>query len=129
MAIKRRVALTTLPGSNEQSNVSPRTLAGAGTYESRDYGELSRFARALFLLNVTAISGTLDVTIEGKDETAGIYRTIATFPQVAAVSTPTPIEVNPLYYTIVRATFVVGGATPSVTFTLEARGLTEEPVA
>lgn len=136
MAIKKLVVMTTLPGGNEQTGVSPRTNEPAGSYTSRPYGEFSRLARALFLLNVSAISGapTLDVVIEGKDEAAGldVWRTVATFPQQTAMSPAggvTPIAVDPLYYTILRARWTVGGTgTPTVTFTLSARGVSEVPI-
>ena len=133
MSIKNLVVMTTLPTDNEQTGVSPRTSTGAGTYTSREFGEFSRLARAAFLLNVTAKSGTnptMDVTIEGWDATAGIWRTCATFAQITDIGTPVPVTVDPLYYQVVRAKWVIGGtASPGFTFTLAALGLTEEPVA
>ena len=136
MAIKNLVVMTALPTDNEQTGVSPRPSPGAATYHSREFGEFSRLARALFMLDVTAKSGTnptLDVTIEGWDATAGKWRTITTFAQILGASvpvTPDAVEVDPLYYEIIRATWVIGGtASPGFTFTLAAQGLTEEALA
>jgi len=136
MTIKNLVVMTALPTDNEQTGVSPRTSTGAATYLSREFGDFSRLARALFMLDVTAVSGTsatLDVTIEGFDATANKWRTIVTIPQVVQASvpvTPAAVAADPLYYEIVRAKWVIGGtSSPSFTFSLAAYGLTEEPVA
>lgn len=131
MAIKNLVVLTTLPTDNEQNGVNPRTLTGAGTYYSREFGDFSRLARAQFMLNVTAISAgaTLDVTIEGYDAAADIWRTDVTIPQVNAVSTPAPVTADPLFYQIYRVKWVLAGTAPSVTFAFSALGMTEEPVS
>lgn len=129
MAKKILVVMTTLPTDNEQTGVSPRVLTGAATTLSREYMEFSTISRALFMLNITAMGGTgptLVVTIEGFDETANIWRTVVAFPSQNSVVTPPEIAVDPLYYTRLRAKFVVAGtATPTFTVSLAAACMAE----
>jgi hypothetical protein len=134
MALKLLVPLTTLATDNEQTAVSPRTLTGAGTTFSREYPELGAYSRAIWMLDVTAQSGTtptLDVKIQGWDVLSGKWRDVITFTQVTGAQVPiTPAaQTGQLDYQLYRASFVVGGtATPTFTFTLGAICHSEEPI-
>lgn len=132
MAIKMLIPMTTLPGDNEQSGAAPRTTTGAGTVVSREYPELGEFAKAVFLLDVTAATGTtptLDVTVQGFNPMSGKWHTVATIPQQTTTTATTiaPVAAN-LDFLLYRAQWVLGGTTPSFTFTLAAICHTEEPV-
>lgn len=133
MAIKMLVVMTTLPSDNEQTGVSPRTATGAATTISREYPELGQFAKAIFILDVTAVSGTtptLDVKIQGFNPVSGRWHDVATIPQQTAVTSTAlaPVAVN-LDFQLYRAQWTVAGtATPSFTFSLAAIVHTEEPV-
>jgi hypothetical protein len=126
MARKVTLSLVTLPGANEQSGASPLTLTGAGTTFSRAYGEFARAVKALFALNITAVSGsspTLDVVVQGYDEVSDVWYDVLTFAQQNAISSSpvTPIAAD-TYFRIYRVKFVVGGSsTPTFTLTLSAR--------
>lgn len=133
MAIKMQHWLTTLPNNDEQGGTvsNPKTLTGAQTFNSREYGEYAGMAKGLLLLNITAATGsgqTLTVTLQGWDEAAGIWRDAATIAAQSAVAVVAPVIVDPLWYDIYRAQIVVAGTTPSFTFTLSMIGFCEEPV-
>jgi hypothetical protein len=126
MARKVTLSLVTLPGANEQSGASPLTLTGAGTTFSRAYGEFARALKALFALNISAVSGsspTLDVVVQGYDEVSDVWYDMVTFGQQNAISSSpvTPIAAD-IYFRMYRAKFTVAGSsTPSFTFTLSVR--------
>jgi hypothetical protein len=130
MAIKMLVPMTTLVTNNEQSASSPITVTSTGT--SREYGELGRFSRGTFLLDVTATAGTLptlDVIIQGFDELANKWRTVVTFAQVTGAQVPvTPAaQSTTLDFKVYRTQWTVGGTGgPSFTFTLGCIAHTEE---
>jgi len=98
--------------------------SGAETADgnSEDFENFQNYEQAVFYLDVTAVSGTsptLDVTIEEKDPVSGKYFTIGTFAQKTATGSER-IVINPLYGTILRAKWVIGGTSPSFTFSLSA---------
>lgn len=134
MSVWMEHSLVILPGVNEQSAANTVTIASAGTSNSREYRELASFSRGTFILDVTAASGTsptLNVTVEGQDPISQKWHTIVTFPQQTAATgggVITPITVNPLTFPNYRAKFVVGGTTPSFTFSLSCVSVTEESV-
>lgn len=138
MAIKLTVPMWTLPTDNEQSVGSGRTVATAATAQSREYPELASFAKAIFILDVSAATGTsptLDVTVQGFNEASGKWHIVATFPQQTAASGASPLAANStlvqssnLDYTRYRAQWVSGGTGISITFTLVAICHTEEAV-
>jgi hypothetical protein len=132
VAIKSLVPLTTLPTANEQSAVVPITVTATGV--SREYPELGAFSKAVFLLDVSAASGTtpnLTAKVQGYNPLADKWHDVAAFPaQTAATGAGAvlaPINAN-LDYENYRASWTVTGTTPSFTFTLCAIAHTEEPI-
>jgi hypothetical protein len=137
MAIKLTVPLWALPTDNEQSLGAGRTLTTAATAQSREFPELGAFSRAIFILDLSAASGTftLDVTVQGFNEASGKWHTVVTFPQQTAASPASPVAANStlvqsanLDYTRYRAQWVTTGSGFSTTFTLVALAHTEEPI-
>lgn len=136
MAQKMLVPLTTLPTANEQTGASPLTLTGAGTTTSREYPELGAFSRGLFLLDVSAASGsgpTLDVVVQGYDLLSGKWHPVLTFAQQTAATGSSSViaaQAADLDYSTYRAQFTVGGSsTPTFTLTLGCIAGCEEPAA
>lgn len=138
MAIKLTVPMWTLSTSDEQSVGAGRTVTTAATAQSREYPEFGAFSKAIFILDVSAASGTftLDVTVQGYNEASGKWHTVVTFPQQSAVSAASPIAANStlvqaatLDFTRYRAQWVTTGSGYSATFTLVAIAHTEEPIA
>lgn len=134
MSIKSLISLTTSPTQNEQTGATPLTISSAGTTQSREYRELGSFNRAVFYLDVSAISGTspsLTVTVQAQNPLSLKWRDVVTFPAQTAVS-GTPSSITPitaeLYDLNYRAQFVVAGTSPSVTFTLCCVAGCEEPI-
>lgn len=130
MSIKMQYPLTTLPSSNEQSGVSPVTVTATGN--SREYPELGSFQRAIFFLNVTAVSGTsptLTVTVQAYNPIAEVWHDLVAFPQQTAVTSTlvTPLTAD-LYYQTYRVRWVVAGTTPSFTFSCGTIVSSDEPV-
>jgi len=82
--------------------------------------DLSVYSAMEIELKVTAVSGTtptLDVYIEGQFEATGDYKVLAS--QTGITSTGTWFfTVNPLIFRFVRVRWVVGGTSPSFTFTV-----------
>jgi hypothetical protein len=76
-------------------------------------------------VKVTAVSGTtptLDVYIEGKFEATGDYKVLAS--QTGITSTGVWfLVVNLLVFRFIRVRWVVGGTTPSFTFTVVAQAM------
>jgi hypothetical protein len=68
------------------------------------------------LLDVTAASGTLDVTVETSFDGATGWRSLGTFAQKTAVASERKSFSGCDRY--VRATWTVGGTTPSFTFSV-----------
>lgn len=136
MAIKQTVPMWTLPSDNEQQVGAGRALSGAGTSWSREYPELGAFSKAIFLLDVSAISGSgasLTVTVQGFNEASGKWHDVVAFAPQTAVSAASPVPTSAglqqsasLDFTRYRAQWVVAGTSPSVTFTLVAIAHTEE---
>lgn len=139
MAIKLTVPMWALVTDNEQSLGAGRVLSGAATGNSREFPEMGAFAKAVFVLDVSAVGGTtptLDVTVQGFNEASGKWHTVVTFPQQTAASAASPIasgstlvQASNLDFLRYRAQWTVGGtATPTFTFTLVALCHTEEPI-
>lgn len=83
-----------------------------------DTGPLTGYGPAQTLraqLNVTAITGTLDVVIEDSVDGGATWNTVATFTQATAVSRQV-LNVTSPFGSRLRVRWTVGGATPSVTF-------------
>lgn len=98
---------------------NPQTTAGTFTT-----GDLSveGYSAAVFVLDVTAITGTtptLDVQVQEKDAASGKYVAIVTFTQKNATVTDRQV-VTALVSKTLRVQWIVGGGTPSITFTVGA---------
>jgi hypothetical protein len=76
-------------------------------------------------VKVTSVSGTtptLDVYIEGKFEATGDYKVLASVTGITSTGIWF-ITINPLAFRYIRVRWVVGGTTPSFTFTVVAQAM------
>ena len=128
MTIKVFQSLTTPVGTNEQVGVGQYTATASGSFRER--GIAAGAAKGLFLMNVSAISGTgasLTVAINGRDPGSRNWVQICTFPAQTAVSTaPLTQAVDPLYFQEIQCSYTVAGTTPSITFSCGVILLSEE---
>lgn len=104
--------------------VNPQTAAGTFTTGPLP---VEGWGSAQLVLDVTAITGTgttLDCKMQGLDPVSGKWRDItgAAFTQAttAGGAVTQDLAIDPVRYGKIRASWTVGGATPSVTFTLGA---------
>jgi hypothetical protein len=129
MALKLTVPMWTLVGDNEQSLGAGKTLTASN--ESREYPELGSFSKAIFLLDVSAASGTtpsLTVKVQGFNPAASKWHDVVTFAaQTAATGTVIAPQSSNLDFITYKAVFTITGTTPSFTFTLVAIAHVEEP--
>jgi hypothetical protein len=76
-------------------------------------------------IKVTGVSGTtptLDVYVEGRFEATGDYKVLAS--QTGITSTGIWfLVINPLVFRFIRVRWLVGGASPSFTFTVVAQAM------
>lgn len=96
-----------------------RTATGAGAAV-----ELGDVATLRLLVDVTAASGTsptLDITIETSYDGSTSWRSLGTFAQKTAVATERKSFGGCDRY--VRASYVIGGTTPSLTFSVTGEGV------
>lgn len=131
MAVKNFVSLTTLPGSNEQANATSITVTASGN--SREYRELGSFQRAILFLDVSAATGTnptLTVALQVQNPVSQKWSQVAVFTTQTAATGSTPISpiTLELYGLNYRATWTVGGTSPSFTFSFGAIVGAEETV-
>lgn len=99
------------------------SVARTATGSSGIYGFAGQ--NAVFVLDISAASGTtptLDIVIEEYDEASNTYATIDTFPQQTATGNVrrTLVGNTTPFGSKLRATWTIGGTTPSFTFTLTA---------
>lgn len=96
-------------------------VPSAARTASGDSGTQVGFANANFIraqLNVTAVAGTtptLNVTIEDTLDGGATWNTLASFTQATAPTRQT-LNVTTPFTDKLRASWVVGGVTPSFTF-------------
>jgi hypothetical protein len=96
------------------------TVTASGNSSDSD---LSVYGAMEVLIKVTGVSGTsptLGVYVEGKFEATGDYKTLASQTGINATGT-WPFTVNPLIFKLVRVRWVVGGTSPSFTFSVQAQ--------
>lgn len=130
--IRQLLTMVTLPNVNEQATANTHQFPSGATL-TREYREFASFSRAMFFLDVTAVSGTsptLDVVVQVQDPISLKWQTVVTFAQQTAV-TGTAIALQTLVVDGLnyRAQFTVGGtATPTVTCSLVAIVSCEIPV-
>jgi hypothetical protein len=87
---------------------------------------VDNFSSARFWIKVTAVSGTtptLDVYIEGKYEQTGDYEPLVSKTGITAVGAFLIGQVDNLVFRFIRVRWVVGGTTPSFTFTVTGQAL------
>ena len=97
------------------SSVIGATGQGAPIDDCRTRGGVA------FYLDVSAQSGTtptLDVTVEGRDPISQNWVVVATFTQVAAATGTFRQALASLPETELRVAYVLGGTTPSYTFSV-----------
>ena len=86
--------------------------------------DVGQFLYGELCVDVTAVAGTtptLDVYIEGKDETSGKYKVMWHPVQITAIGTAwEPITM--LAFRLIRIRWVIGGTTPSFTFSSALQG-------
>jgi hypothetical protein len=86
--------------------------------------DVGRFMCGEICLDVTAVSGTnptLDVYIEGKDRLSGKYKTLFSQTGITAVGTYW-FTITTLAFKYLRVRWVIGGTTPSFTFSVGLEG-------
>jgi len=82
--------------------------------------DLSDFSEMEVEIKVTSVGGTsptLNVYVEGKFETTGDYKPITSQPGITTTGTWFPDPVR-LRFRLVRVRWIVGGTSPSFTFTV-----------
>lgn len=93
--------------------------------QAKPFPILREYTEAIFVLDVTAASGTtptLDVTIETYDPVSNKWDTIVTFTQKTGTGTEWKhsLDTGKKLGNIIRAKYVIGGTSPSFTFTVSA---------
>jgi len=86
---------------------------------------LEQFSALEILVKVTSVGGTsptLSVYIEGKFETTGDWKVLASQEGITTTGTWF-LTVNPLIFRVIRARWVVGGTSPSFAITIAAQGM------
>jgi hypothetical protein len=104
-------------------NLHSSTRTSSGSTSDID---VSNYKSIRFLLKVTAVSGTsptLDVYIEGKYDQTGDYEVLLQRTGVNANGTYFMGQVDNLVFRNIRIRWVIGGTSPSFTFTVTAMAL------
>jgi hypothetical protein len=86
--------------------------------------DVGRFICGEICLDVTAVSGTnptLDVYIEGKDQLSGKYKVLFSQTGISAVGTYW-FTITTLAFKYLRVRWVIGGTSPSFTFSVGMEG-------
>jgi len=106
----------------ESVTISPSSAKTAsGNTADIDVG---RFVKGEVCVDVTAVSGTtptLDIYIEGKDQLSGKYKTLWSQTGITGVGTFW-LTITDLIFKYIRARWVIGGTTPSFTFSVGMEG-------
>jgi hypothetical protein len=87
--------------------------------------DLSLYSIVEIEVKVTAVSGTtptLDVYIEGRFEATGDYKVLASVTGITSTGVWF-LTINPLVFRFIRIRWVVGGTSPSFTFTVVAQAM------
>lgn len=101
----------------ELTILSSAARTTSGTSDSFTVGN---YKEASFYLNVTAASGTLDVTIETKDPVSSEWFELVKFTQATAVTKERKADKTMDIGSVIRASYTIAGETPSFTFSLGA---------
>lgn len=107
----------------QPAGFTPPLINAIGTTYSRAFPEIATADTLIMILDVTAFSGTgtptLDVTLEEYDPQSGKWTALPSpMPFTQVTGTVTQRIVITDFGTSLRARFVAGGATISVSFTL-----------
>lgn len=108
--------------------VGAAALTGAATSQSRELREFASFSKAIFILNVTAVSGSgasMTVTIQEYDPQSGTWADLPGTQFTAVTATGRQRIAFSQFGTNLRANYVRTGSSPSFTFTLTGIGSTE----
>lgn len=98
------------------------TVTASGDTADIDVSTISAIELELKVTAASGTSPTLDVYIEGKFEATGDYKTLAS--QTGITSTGTWFfTIDPLRFRYVRVRWVVGGTSPSFTFTVAGQAM------
>jgi len=87
--------------------------------------DLSLYSILEVEIKVTSVSGTtpsLDVYIEGKFEATGDYKVLASVTGITSTGMWF-LTINPLVFRFIRVRWVVGGISPSFTFTVAVQAM------
>ena len=87
--------------------------------------DVGQFLYGELCVDTTAVAGTtptLDVYIEGKDETSGKYKVIWQPAQITAIGTAWATTLATLAFRLIRIRWVIAGTTPSFTFSAALSG-------
>jgi hypothetical protein len=87
--------------------------------------DLSLYSIIEVEVKVTAVGGTtptLDIYVEGKFEATGDYKVLASVTGITSTGVWF-LVINPLVFRFIRVRWVVGGTTPSFTFTVAAQAM------
>jgi len=93
------------------------TVTASGNTADLDVSTISALELELKVTAVSGTSSTLDVYIEGKFEATGDYKVLASQTGITATGTWF-FTINPLVFRYIRVRWVVGGTSPSFTFTV-----------
>jgi hypothetical protein len=98
------------------------TVTASGNSADIDVSTVSALEIELKVTSVSGTTPTLDVYIEGKFEATGDYKVLAS--QTGITSTGIWFfTINPLIFRYIRVRWVVGGVSPSFTFTVVAQAM------
>jgi len=98
------------------------TVTASGSTADIDVSTISALEVELKVTSVSGTSPTLDVYIEGKFETTGDYKPLAS--QTGITSTGIWfLTIDPLRFRYIRVRWVVGGTSPSFTFTVAGQAM------
>jgi len=98
------------------------TVTASGNTADIDVSTISALEIEIKVTSVSGTSPTLDVYIEGKFETTGDYKTLASLPGVTEPGTRF-LTIDPLRFRYIRVRWVVGGTSPSFTFTVAGQAM------
>jgi len=113
MIVQREYLQTTL--------VPKATRTSSGDTSASEF-DVHNYDRAVFFLNVSAVSGTnptLDVEIQTLDPASGEYFTLVTFTQATGVTKEMKKVTDGLGRRL-RVVWTIGGTNPSFTFSVGA---------
>jgi len=98
------------------------TVTANGNTADIDVSTVSALEIELKVTSVSGTSPTLDVYIEGKFEATGDYKTLASQTGITGTGTWF-FTIDPLRFRYIRVRWVLGGTSPSFTFTVAGQAM------